>query len=176
MEELEYRPEKAAGARQATRQAAKKPKKPPVQQPTTPENKQKVNHRVVPANLQPQKQMSTLAVDIAEGIYQREIELMIRKVAESTLKEEMAAKLKYQKPIYESIYEPMLSKMIKDIAREVIEDYQRKIQLLQNHEIKKVAREQIVNNLMLEHMLDSVAQQTKSADEDDQVTKLLDSK
>ena len=139
-------------------------------------NKQKVNHRIVPSNLQPQKQMSTLAVDIAEGIYQREIELMIRKVAESTLKEEMSAKLKYQKPIYESIYEPMLSKMIKDIAKEVIEDYQRKIQLLQNHEIKKVAREQIVNNLMLEHMLDSVAQQTKSADEDDQVTKLLDSK
>lgn len=104
---------------------------------------------------------------------------MIRQVAESTLRDEMMAKMRFQKPIYESIYEPMLNKMIRDIAREVIDDYQRKMQILQSHEIKKVAREHIVNNLMLDHMLDSVAQQTKTAsntDEDDQLTKLLDSK
>lgn len=123
----------------------------------------------------PAKKSSALAIDIAESIYQREIEILIRQLAESTLKEELAAKLKYQKPVFESIYDPMLTHMIKDIAKEVIDDHERKIQILQTHEIKKAAREKIVNDLMLDHMLDTVAQHGKSVAENDEVTKLLDS-
>lgn len=168
LEELEYKPgPKPTGAKK------KKPPTPP-QQATTAQ----VETLPPPAKSPSKAKRDALALDIAESIYQREIELLIRKVAESTFKEEMSDKLKYQRPIYESIYEPMIAKMIRDIAREVIDDYERKIQILQTHEIKKVAREQIVNNLMLDYMLDSVAQQNKSTGDgaDDDVNKLLDSK
>lgn len=133
-----------------------------------------------PNRLLNKKQVSTineaLAIEIAESIYEREVEMLIRELAQSTFKEELVKKLKYQKPIYESIYEPILAKMVCEIVHEVVDDYERKIKILQSHAIKKVAREQIVSNLMLDHMLDSVAQQGKSDNDNDDVVKLLDSK
>lgn len=166
LEDLEYKPglrNQHHHHQQKQQQQAKKKKPPPP--PTTPKK-------------QPPKN-EALALDIAESIYHREVELLIRQLAESTFKEEARERLRYQKPIYESIYEPMVSKMIREIAREVIDDYERKIRILESHEVKKVARDKIVNNLMLDHMLDSVAQQNKqqtAAGEDgNQVNELLDS-
>ena len=119
---------------------------------------------------------NSYAIDIAENIYKKEIESLVRKLAENTVDEEVNSIFALQKPIYDNIYESTINEMIKEIARDALNEHQKQIQFLQNHEIKKVAKERIVNNIMLDTMLDKMAQHGKVIAENDDVGKLLDGK
>ena len=115
------------------------------------------------------------AIDIAENMYKREVDMLVRELAERTVDEEESFRNSIQEPVYNGVYEATLNQMSKDVAREVLAEHEKQIQFLQNHEIKKVAKERIVNNLMLDTMLDKMAAHGKVVAENDDVTKLLDS-
>ena len=115
------------------------------------------------------------AIDIAENLDKREVDMLVRELAERTVDEEENFRNSIQEPVYNGVYESTLNQMSKDVAREVLAEHEKQIQFLQNHEIKKVAKERIVNNLMLDTMLDKMAAHGKSVAENDDVTKLLDS-
>lgn len=115
------------------------------------------------------------AIDIAENLYQSEIANLVRQLAEKTVYEERNFKRQFEKPIYDSIYEATIKEIISDICKETLIEHQKQIQFLQTHEIKKVAKEHIVNNLLLDHMLDTVAHHGKVVAENDDVSNLLDS-
>jgi len=115
------------------------------------------------------------AIDIAENLYKREVDMLVRELAEQTLEREENFRNSIQEPVYTGVYESTLNQMSKDVAREVLAEHEKQIQFLQNNEIKKVAKERIVNNLMLDTMLDKMAAHGKVVAENDDVTKLLDS-
>jgi hypothetical protein len=163
LEELEYKPEELKPKPKTVPKKVRLPVKEP---------ERIVNER--PAALS-ESEINSYAIDIAEKVYQQQVEQLVRQLAENAFREELNFKFMFQKPLYESILEPTLDKMIREIAQDALQDHQRKIQILQSQAIKKVAREQIVSNLMLDHMLDTVAQHGKSETENDDVAKLLDS-
>jgi hypothetical protein len=115
------------------------------------------------------------AIDIAENLYKREVDMIVRELAEQTIEREENFRNSIQEPVYTGVYESTLNQMSKDVAREVLAEREKQVQFLQNHEIKKVAKERIVNNLMLDTMLDKMAAHGKVVAENDDVTKLLDS-
>lgn len=98
----------------------------------------------------------------------------MRQEAENAIHKERSFKQAFEKPIYDTVLEPTIREMIEQIASGVIIDHQKNIQYLQDREIKKVAKENIVNNLMLDHMLDTVTQHGKVVAENDDVANLLD--
>lgn len=118
---------------------------------------------------------NSYAVDIAENLYRREVDMLVREMAEQTMDKEENFRNSIQEPVYDDVYESTLNSMSKDVAREILAEHDKQIQHLQNHEIKKVAKEQIVNNIMLDTMLDKMAAHGKVVAENDDVTKLLDS-
>lgn len=190
LEDLEYKPEHMKPKPVATNGAGKKKPRQPVkfEEPIVEADEQPVptsrtntnKNRVAPAPRRPvvhspEPDLNAYAIDVAESLYQREVEMMVRQMAESVMREELTQRNAYQKPIFDSIFESTVNKMVRDVAEETVRDHQKKIQILQTHEIKKAAREKIVNDLMLDHMLDTVAQHGKPVAENDDVAKLLDS-
>ncbi len=137
--------------------------------------KNNVNQYVEPVEATKPVNYNNHAIDVAENIYKKEIETLIRQMAENAIDEEYNMKMDLQKPIFNEIVNSTINKMTQEIAKEVLSDHQRQVQILQSHEVKKVAKEKIVNNLLLDHMLDTVAQHGKVVAENDEVGILLDS-
>lgn len=114
------------------------------------------------------------AIDVAEDIYQAEISNLVRGMAQKTLNEEKRYTHSLERPVYNSIFEPVFKKMLADIAQEVINERNKKIKTIESNAIKKVAKEKLVNDLMLDRMLDTVAQHGKVVAENDDVSRLMD--
>lgn len=138
--------------------------------------KNNVNQYVEPVEAPKPVNYNNHAIDVAENIYKKEIETLIRQMAENAIDEEYNMKMDLQKPIFNEIVNSTINKMALEIAKEVLADHQRQVQILQSHEVKKVAKEKLVNNLLLDHMLDTVAQHGKVVAENDEVGILLDSR
>lgn len=64
--------------------------------------------------------------------------------------------------------------MMREIVTESVNDQRKQIEHLQSNEIKKVAKEKLVTNLMLDHMLTKVAQHGRVMAENEDINKLLD--
>jgi hypothetical protein len=138
--------------------------------------KNNVNQYVEPVEAPKPVNYNNHAIDVAENIYKKEIETLIRQMAENAIDEEYNMKMDLQKPIFNEIVNSTINKMALEIAKEVLADHQRQVQILQSHEVKKVAKEKLVNNLLLDHMLDTVAKHGKVVAENDEVGILLDSR
>lgn len=116
------------------------------------------------------------AVDVAENIYRKEVEDLVRRLAETTIQEQKDFRNSLVGPMFHNILYSTTNQMTREIAREVLEEHNKQIQFLQTNEIKKLAKEKLVNNLMLDHMLGTMVQHGKVVAENDDVTKILDSK
>ncbi|RNA43038.1 hypothetical protein BpHYR1_042902 [Brachionus plicatilis] len=114
------------------------------------------------------------AIDVAEDIYQAEISNLVRNMAQKTLNEEKNYSHSLERPVFNSIFEPVIKIMLTDIAQEVLNERNKKIKTIESNAIKKVAKEKLVNNLMLDRMLDTVAQHGKVVAENDDVSRLMD--
>lgn len=114
------------------------------------------------------------AIDMAENLYETEINDLVRRMAQKTIKDQKNKFKDLERPIFNSIFEPVLKNMVQDISQEVVNERNKKIKLIESSEIKKVAKEKLVNDLMLDHMLDTVAQHGKVVAENDDVARLLD--
>lgn len=119
---------------------------------------------------------NSIAIDLAQVIYEQEMKKLVEQMAEASIAEQRALQSLVQAPIYDSIFESTLRKMLEDIAVEELNLHNRKIKMVQSNEIKKMAKEKIVADMMLDHMLDTVTQHGKPVAEGDDVSNLLDSK
>jgi hypothetical protein len=64
--------------------------------------------------------------------------------------------------------------MLKKLVLETVEEQKIQIEKQQTNEIKKVAKEKLVNNLMLDHMLTKVAQHGRVLAENEDINQLMD--
>lgn len=115
------------------------------------------------------------AIDVAEDIYQAEINNLVRNMAQKTFNEEKNISHSLERPVYNSIFEPVFKEMLLDVIQEVLAERDKKIKNFESNAIKKVAKEKLVNDLMLDRMLDTVAQHGKVVAENDDVSRLMDS-
>ena len=116
----------------------------------------------------------TYAIDIAESIFRKEIDHLTRLLVEDVIDEEVSFIFDIEKPIYDQVYESTTTQMVKDIIRETFAERQREIDQQQKTEVKHIAKEKVVNNLMLDHMLGAIAQQGRAMAGGDDVSKLLE--
>ena len=118
---------------------------------------------------------SSVAVDVAEDVYSEDIEEIVRRVVESTLKEEKRKANASLDPISDELLDSTMKEMMRTIAQEELTYHKKLVNKIQTIEIKKVANERLMNNMMLDKMLDVVTQQNKDEASDD-VNKLFDGK
>ena len=64
--------------------------------------------------------------------------------------------------------------MLTKLVVETVEEQRKQIEKQQTNEIKKVAKEKLVNNLMLDHMLTKVAQHGRVMAENEDINQLMD--
>lgn len=131
-----------------------------------------VDYKAVPK----QRYNTSTAIDVAENIYRSEIEDIVRNIARNLVEEQKNFHISLQNPIYNNIYETTINEMLRDIAKETLLEHKKQVNFLQTNEIKKAAKDQLTDKLLLDRMLDTVAQHGKVAGEDEEVAKLLDSK
>lgn len=118
---------------------------------------------------------SSYAVDVAEDVYSEDIEDIVRRVVASTLKEERHKANTSLDPISDELLDSTMKEMMRTIAQDELTYHKKLVNKIQTIEIKKVANERLMNNMMLDKMLDVVAQQNKDETSDD-MNKLFDGK
>lgn len=64
--------------------------------------------------------------------------------------------------------------MLRQLVTDIVEEQRRDIEKKQTNEIKKVAKEKLVNNLMLDHMLTKIAQHGRVMAENEDISALMD--
>ena len=64
--------------------------------------------------------------------------------------------------------------MLREVAAEVLGEEEGRARAKDQDAIQKVAQEQLVSNLMLDHMLDKMAQHGRASAENEDVGKILD--
>ncbi len=179
IEELDYKPEPLT-----IKPSEKKkvrivtPSKDPIAETYIQSVKEEALIRVPPVDYkaEPKQRYNTsTAIDVAENIYRREIEDIVRNIARNLVEEKKSFHLSIQNPIYNNIFETTIKEMLRDIAQETLFEHRKQVNFLQSNEIKKAAKDQLTDKLLLDRMLDTVAQHGKVAGEDDEVVKLLDS-
>ena len=119
---------------------------------------------------------NTVAIDLAQTLYEQEMKKLLQQIAEVSINEQRAFQSHVQTPIFDTVFESVLRKMLEDIATEELNLHNKKLKMVQSNEIKKLAKENIVDNLALDHMLGTMAQHGKVVAEEDGVGNLLDSK
>ena len=115
-------------------------------------------------------------IDVAEKIFRGEVEEFVKQLVQDTIRESRALTSALEDPIFDSIYETTLNKIITEIATEELASHQKKVHFLQSNEIHKMAKETVVNNLLLDHMIETVVQHSKEPEEDEKTSKLLECK
>ena len=143
-------------------------------QPPPPGKKQQ-QQQLQPDPQQLPARYSSYAVDVAEDVYSEDIEELVRRVVESTLKEEKRQANASLDPISDELLDSTMKEMMRTIAQEELTYHKKLVNKIQTIEIKKVANERLMNNMMLDKMLDVVAQKNKDETSDD-VNKLFDGK
>jgi hypothetical protein len=123
----------------------------------------------------PRAAPNTVAIDLAQTLYEQEMKKLLQQIAEASIAEQRAYQSQFQTPIYENIFDQTLRKMLEDVAIEELNLHNKRLKMVQSNEIKKMAKDQIVDNLALDHMLGTVAQHGRVVAEDDDAGKLLDS-
>lgn len=115
-----------------------------------------------------------VTLDIAEKIFDEEIVRQTKEIVSRNYNEELNKTVNLDKPTFDKIYETVANQMFRDIATEVLTDGLNNAKKVDNNEIKKVAKEEIVSNLMLDHMLDKMAQHGRISGENEDISKVLD--
>lgn len=144
--------------------------------------KQEVNNNITsqsqghtkPRNILHEAIFNGVTIDIAESIFNEDIEQLIKEIVSKSLSEELNKAAAFEKPTYDKIYEEVTKQMYRDIANEVLTEGKTNAKNVDNNEIKKVAKEEIVSNLMLDHMLDKMAQHGRVSGENEDISKVLD--
>jgi hypothetical protein len=120
--------------------------------------------------------LNAISIDLAESLLNIEIEDLVRNLVGETLNNELNRATSFEKPTYDKIYELASTFLIRQMATDILKEEKERIEKLEEQEIKKVAKEKLVANLMLDHMLDKMAQHGRSSAENEDVSKLLDGK
>ncbi len=118
---------------------------------------------------------NTVAIDLAQSLYEAEMKRLLHQIAEASIAEQHAHQSQLQTPLYDNIFDQTLRKMLEDIAVEELNAHNKRLKVVQSNEIKKLAKDKIVDDLALDHMLGTVAQHGRVVAEDDDAGKLLDS-
>lgn len=117
---------------------------------------------------------NSVTLDYTESIYNDEIEVMVREIAQNTINKELNNAVAYEKPIYDKIFEVGTNEMYREIASEILKEENKKVKTKDKNEIGKVAKEELVSNLMLDHMLDKMAQHGRVSAENEDIGKIMD--
>ena len=156
----------------------------PIKQPITKNKKPNVTSRQAVPKMPPKpvehspppppvvNRYSSMAVDFTEEMLDDEIENMTRDVVLGLVREQKEMHRKRQIFILEDIFETTMKEMMREIAQEEITYHKKLVNKIQNIEIKKVAIERIMNDMMLDMMLNVVA--GKNGENGDDVDKILD--
>jgi hypothetical protein len=119
---------------------------------------------------------NAVAIDLAQVLYEQEMKKLMEQIAQASLAEQLALQNAIQNPIYDSIFEPTIRKMLQDIAIEELNLHNKKIKMVQTNEIRKLANEKIVNDIMLDKLLVTVAEHGRVVGDEDDLGKLIDGK
>jgi predicted Zn-dependent protease with MMP-like domain len=136
--------------------------------------KKQVNIIIPPRDYEDEPFLNSLAIDLAETIYKQEIEKFTRELVEQAINEEYNQVYLYQRPIFNHIFEETTSEIIRQLVAESVDEHRKQVEKFQANEIKKVAKEKLVTNLMLDHMLTKVAQHGRVMAENEDINKLMD--
>lgn len=136
--------------------------------------KKQVNIIIPKRDYEDEPLINSYAIDLAETIYKQEVEKIIKELVEQSINEEYNQVYLYQRPIFNQIFEETTNSMIRKIVTDCLDEHRKQVEKVQTNEIKKVAKEKLVTNLMLDHMLTKVAQHGRVMAENEDINKLLD--
>ncbi len=122
---------------------------------------------------------NAITLDVTEKIYYEEIDKFVERLVNESIGENLKETAAREEPVlrvYDKVYDIVSSDMLADIAAEVLGEEMKRISAVNNNEIKKVAKEELVSNLMLDHMLDKIVQHGRASGENGDINKILDGK
>ena len=136
--------------------------------------KQDVNKLIPSRSYDEEPILNKLAIELAQSIMNKELEAMVRQLISTSLNEELSKATAFEQPVYAQIYEIAAVDLVRRIAGDVLDEEKSKVAAIEANEITKVAKENLVTNLMLDHMLDKMAQHGRASAENEDISKLLD--
>jgi len=120
---------------------------------------------------------NSATLNFTEKFYDEEIENFIKKITNETLNENLKESAAMEEPVlrvYDKIYDIVANDMLADIAAEVLGQEMKRIGEINDKEIKKIAKDELVSNLMLDHMLDKIVHHGRVNGENGDINKILD--
>lgn len=168
----------------SVRREAKQPQAQPRQRPASQRNpqaeeyirqiKSEATEQQPVRNYDLQPIVNAHSVDLAEKLLHEEVERMTRQVAAEVVGREMSQAAAYEKPLYDKVVDFAQNEMLRQIAEQVLAEERDKARGKDQAAIKKVAQDELVTNLMLDHMLDKMAQHGRASAENEDIGKILD--
>lgn len=118
--------------------------------------------------------VSASSVDWAEKLLHEQVERMTRQVAAEVVGREMSQAAAYEQPLYDKVVDLAQNEMLRQIADQVLAEERAKARGKDQAAIEKVAQDELVSNLMLDHMLDKMAQHGRASAENEDIGRILD--
>lgn len=118
--------------------------------------------------------VNAYSVDLAEKLLHEQVERMTREVAADVVGRELSRAAAYEKPLYDKVVDFAQNEMLRRVAEEVLAEERDKARGKDQAAIKQVAQDELVTNLMLDHMLDKMAQHGRASAENEDIGKILD--
>jgi FKBP-type peptidyl-prolyl cis-trans isomerase (trigger factor) len=125
-------------------------------------------------NFELQPLVNAYSVDLAEKLLHEEVERITRELAAEVVGHELSMAGAYEKPLYDKVVDFTQNEMLRQIAEQVLAEERERAKGKDQDAIKKVAQDELVTNLMLDHMLDKMAQHGRASAENEDIGKILD--